>query len=150
MLSRFAVKTIPILLLLSLTACSGPFLLLPGGALEGELAPTPAEWSFTDETSTVQIETNPSDPYSVNIWAVGMGPSLYLHAGGNRTTWVEHLESDPNIRVRIEDKIYELASSRVAEEAEFAAFADAYEAKYGTRPRNENVSEVYLLRLRAR
>ncbi len=150
MLSRFIIKTIPLMVILLVAACSGPFVTIPGGALDGELAAIPSDWAFTDEISTVQIETNPSDPYSVNIWALGMGPSLYLHAGANRATWVEHLDANPNIRVRIEGRLYELASSRVTEEAEFATFADAYEVKYGSRPRNENVSEVYLLRLSAR
>ena len=150
MLSRFISKTIPLMVILLVAACSGPFVLIPGGAVDGELAPTPSDWAFTDAISTVQIETNPSDPYSVNTWALGMGPSLYLQAGANRATWVDHLDANPNIRVRIEGRLYELASSRVTEEAEFATFADAYEVKYGRRPRNEEVSEVYLLRLSAR
>ena len=85
-----------------------------------------------------------------NIWAVGVDADLYLHAGANRTTWVEHLDTDPRIRARIDDKIYELASTRVTDAEEFASFADAYELKYGVRPRNENVAEIYLLRLAAR
>jgi len=138
-------------LLLVLTAgCGGPFLLLPGGELDGAVTPTPTDWAFTDEVSTIQIETNPADPYSVNIWAVGVGASMYLHAGGNRTTWVEHLEADPNLRIRVEDKLYELAAVRVESEEEFARFADAYETKYGVRPRNENIAEIYVLRLGAR
>jgi len=138
-------------LLLILTAgCGGPFLLLPGGELDGAVTPTPSDWAFTDEVSTIQIETNPADPYSVNIWAVGVGSSVYLHAGGNRTTWVEHLEADPNLRIRVEDKLFELAATRVESEGEFAQFADAYEQKYGVRPRNENIAEIYVLRLGAR
>ena len=86
----------------------------------------------------------------MNIWAVGVDADLYLHAGANRTTWVEHLDTDPRIRARIDDKIYELASTRVTDAEEFASFADAYELKYGVRPRNENVAEIYLLRLAAR
>jgi hypothetical protein len=43
-----------------------------------------------------------------------------------------------------------MATIRVEDAAEFASFADAYEKKYGMRPRNENVSEVYLYRLGAR
>ena len=132
------------------TACSGPFLLLPGGELEGEVAPVPTDWSFTDDVSTIQIETNPSDPYSVNIWATAMDGALYLHAGANRATWVEYLEADPRLRIKVEAQLYELAARRVTEEAEFGRFADAYERKYGVRPRNESVSEVYLLRLEAR
>lgn len=131
-------------------ACSGPFLLLPGGELEGPVAETPGDWAFTDEVSTVQVETRPSDPYSINIWAVGVGDQLYLHAGANRTAWVENLEQDPNVRVAIEGTLYELAASRVEDAAEFARFADAYEAKYGMRPRNENIDEIYVYRMGAR
>ena len=136
--------------LLLLVGCGQPFLLLPGGTLEGDMAPAPNDWSLTDEVSIVQLETRPEDPYSVNIWAVRMDAGLYLHAGANRATWVEHMEADPNVRLRIEDKIYELRASRVEAESEFGQFADAYEAKYDTRPRNENVAEVYLFRLEAR
>ena len=132
------------------SGCGGPFVLFPGGALEGEVAPVPSDWSFTDEISTIQIETNPADPYSVNIWVLALDGSLYLHAGANRAAWVEHLEADPRLRIRVEGKLYELAASRVTDAAEFARFADKYENKYGTRPRNENVAEVYLLRLDAR
>jgi len=145
-------RSLLVVLAIALTsaACGGPFLLLPGGELDGEVAAVPADWTFTDEISTIQIETNPADPYSVNIWAVGIDDALYLHAGANRAAWVEHLDSDPRIRARIEDKIYELASTRVTDAGEFTKFADAYEQKYGVRPRNENVAEVYLLRLAAR
>ena len=130
--------------------CSGPFVLLPGGELEGEPAPVPEDWGFSDAISTIQIETRPEEPYSVNIWVVAMGDALYLHAGRKRATWIEHLEADPRLRVRIEGRIYELAATRVVSAEEFARFADAYEAKYGIRPRNENVAEVYLMRLEAR
>ena len=75
---------------------------------------------------------------------------MYLHAGGNRTTWVEHLERDPHLRIRVEENLYELAAVRVESEEEFATFADAYEVKYGIRPRNENIDEIYVLRLGAR
>lgn len=147
----FAAAPIAVVLLcLGTLACSAPFLLLPGGELEGQTAAAPADWSFSDDVSTVQIETNPEDPYSVNIWAAGVGSSLYLHAGGNRTTWVEHLEADPNIRVRVDDKIYELAGTRVKSTEEYKTFADAYEVKYGLRPLNENIDEIYVIRLETR
>jgi hypothetical protein len=139
-----------VLLCLGTLACGGPFVLLPGGELAGQVEHVPAEWSVLDDISTVQIETNPEDPYSVNIWAAAVGSSLYLHAGGNRTTWVEHLEVNPNIRVRIDDKIYEMIGSRVSGEDEYATFSDAYEIKYGIRPRNENIDEIYVIRLEAR
>jgi len=47
----------------------------------------------------------------------------------------------------VNDSIYELAAARVADQAEFDRFSDAYERKYGRRPRNGNVTEAYLFRL---
>src|SRR5262249_22079620 len=135
---------------IALTACSRPFLLMPGGRLDGAPAAAPESWSFTDAVQTVQLETQPSDPYSVNIWATAVGDQIYIHAGANRSTWVEHIEADPRVRLRVNDAIYELTASRVETQEEFDRFADAYEKKYGRRPRNEKVAEVYLYRLGAR
>ena len=147
---RFRLLLVWIPIAVFAAACSGPFVLIPGGELEGELAPIPSDWSFTDEISTIQIEANPTDPYSVNIWVTAVGDALYLHAGANRAQWVEYLEADPHLRIRIEERIYELEASRVTDADEFARFAERYEIKYGNRPRNENVTEVYLLRLEER
>lgn len=128
----------------------GPTLLLPGGKLSGPERAIPADWSIAADVSTIQLETRPSDAYSVNIWAVGIGNRLYVHAGANRARWVEHLIADPLARVRISGDVYPLTAVRVEDAEEFADFADAYEKKYGTRPRNENVAEVYLYRMGAR
>lgn len=145
-LSRRLIAVSSLLLILG----CGPLLLLPGGKLDGEQTTAPSDWSFSDEVNTVQLETRPEDPYSVNIWAVGMGPLLYVHAGANRSSWVEHMEANSDVRVRIEDELYELRASRVEGPDEFKRFSDAYEQKYGSRPRNENVAEAYLFRLEAR
>jgi hypothetical protein len=146
MISRLATLFFAI----GLVGCSGPFFLLPGGALEGPVVATPADWAFSDEISTIQVETNPEDPYSINIWAVAMDEFLYLHAGANRTAWVENLEVDPLVRVSIDGSIFELAAGRVEEAEEFGRFATAYDVKYGLRPRNEDISEIYVFRLGAR
>ncbi|MCA9506437.1 MAG: hypothetical protein KC616_25345 [Myxococcales bacterium] len=150
--SRLRVGTglVAVLIAAALVVGCGPTLLLPGGELQGTPVEAPADWGFTQEVSTIQLETRPEDPYSVNIWAVGVGPALYVHAGGNRSRWVEHMEADPRVRVRVGDQLYPLEGARVASAEEFARFADAYEVKYGLRPRNENVAEVYLYRLVAR
>ncbi|MGR8919535.1 MAG: nitroreductase/quinone reductase family protein, partial [Gammaproteobacteria bacterium] len=87
------------------------------------------------------------DPYSVNIWVVGIGPSLFVHAGANRAEWVVHIEANPDVRLRVDETIYELTAARVTDAGEFARFSDAYERKYDRRPRNENVDEAYLFRL---
>ena len=128
----------------------GPTLLIPGGELKGPVEALPVDWTFSDEVSTIQLETRPSDPYSVNIWAVGIGDRLYVHAGANRSRWVENILADPQVRGRVAGKLYPMTAVRVEDPAEFATFADAYKKKYGRRPRNENVAEVYLYRLGAR
>ncbi len=135
---------------LFLVAGCGPFLLLPGGKLEGTTAPGPSDWAFTDHVKTVQLETLPEDPYSVNIWVVGIEFLLYVHAGANRSRWVENIEANPEVRIRVEGRLYELRASRVEGQDEFARFSNAYEKKYGLRPRNESVKEAYLFRLEAR
>lgn len=135
--------------LLCLLGC-GPVLLLPGGELSGPVEAAPSDWSFSDEISTIQLETRPADPYSINIWAVGLGDRLYVHAGANRSRWVENLSADPRARVRVAGKLHPMTAVRVEDATEFATFADAYKKKYGVRPRNENVAEVYLYRLEPR
>lgn len=131
----------------ALWACGDPLVLLPGGALKGTSVEAPADWAFTDSVETVQLETLPGDPYSVNIWVIALDDKLYVHAGANRATWVENMESDPKVRIRVGDSIYPLAASRVSDQGEFDSFSDAYERKYDRRPRNENVAEAYLYRL---
>jgi hypothetical protein len=149
MATRIAVFLV-LMLTAPITGCGGPFVLLPGGALEGSTVAVPESWAFTDAVKTVQLETRPEDPYSVNIWVIAIGKNLYVHAGTNRATWVANMEADPDVRLRVNDSIYELVASRVDSQEEFDRFSDAYELKYGRRPRNENVAEAYLFRLGAR
>jgi hypothetical protein len=137
-------------MLLMLLGCDGPFVLLPGGALRGDVAAVPPSWAFTDDIDTIQLETNPAEPYSVNIWVVALDEHLYVHAGANRAEWVGHMEQDAQVRLRAGGAIYELAAQRVEAQDEFDRFADAYQEKYGIRPRNEDVNEAYLFRLSAR
>ena len=125
----------------------GPFVIFPGGKLEGAEAALPSDWRFSDAINTVQLETRSSDPYSVNIWIIAMGADLYVHAGDNRAAWVDHLEDNGKARVRIGDDIYTLQATRVVEQSEFDRFSDAYEKKYERRPGNENAGEAYLYRL---
>lgn len=146
--SRGSIALLAAMLLFA--ACDGPFLTIPGGALEGSARPVPSDWVFTDEISTIEVETRPTDPYSINIWAVAMDDRLYLHAGANRTRWVRNLEAEPSVRVRIEGSVYDLTASRVRDPGEFADFSDAFERKYDQRPRNENVAEAYVFRLSRR
>lgn len=149
-MARLSLRRLAVLLTATVFGCAGPCVLLPGGALEGRVAAAPEGWAFTDAVKTVQLETRPDAPYSVNIWLIALGDHVYVHAGASRAAWVEHLEADPNARLRVGDAVYELVATRVEDQPEFDRFSDAYEQKYGRRPRNENVAEAYLFRLRAR
>ncbi|MFP6654126.1 MAG: hypothetical protein VCB25_00765 [Myxococcota bacterium] len=128
----------------------GPILVMPGGGLDRTTSTVPTDWRWTDDVSTIQLETRPDDPYSVNLWIIALGDSLLVHAGTNRAAWVEHIEANASVRVQVEEKIFELVATRVSEQSEFDAFSDAYEKKYSVRPRHEDVREAYLYRLRAR
>lgn len=130
-----------------LAGCSG-YIPFSSGALEGSAQPAPADWSGMANVKIVQLETQPDDPYSVNIWAVATGGELYVFAGDNHTTWIQHMEANPRVRLQVGEAIYALRASRVTDATEFEQFAKAWESKYGNRPRNENVAETYLMRLR--
>ena len=79
-----------------------------------------------------------------------MSGFLHVFAGDNRANWVEDIEQNANVRLRAGNEIYELEAQRVSDADVFERFAQAWEAKYGSRPRNENVTETYLYRLQAR
>jgi hypothetical protein len=115
-----------LLLILSTAGCSRPFVLLPGGALEGTPAAVPESWSFTDAVETVQLETRPADPYSVNVACAIVGDRLYVSGGDTKTRWVGNIEADPLVRARIDGDVYELRARRVVDDAELRAFAVAW------------------------
>ncbi|MEE9281028.1 MAG: adenylate/guanylate cyclase domain-containing protein [Myxococcota bacterium] len=57
----------------------------------------------------------PSAPYSVSLWGVGIDDRFYLASGrGGEASWVEHISEDPDVRLRVGDTIYELRAVRVA------------------------------------
>ena len=144
MIRRFLLTT----LLLLLAGCS--YIPISGGELEGNVVSVPEDWSQLASISVIQLETNPADPYSVKLWVVAMNAFLYVHAGDNHTQWIENIEQNPDVRVLIEESIYPLRAMQVHDTAEFKRFSDVYEKKYGMRPRNENIAEIYVFRLEHR
>ena len=129
-----------------LLAC-GPIVTMPGGELSGQVAPTPADWSFSDSIETVQLETRPEDPYSVNVWGVGVGTHFYVAAGDAGNRWVRYLEKDPRVRLKLGDAIYELAATRTDDPAELDAFLAALKRKYDFEPDPEQREKSALFRL---
>ena len=140
---------------LAVIACC--FLLLGGcayvplasGGLQGTTAAPPAEWGSQGEVKIVQLETRPADPYTVNLWMVAIDSNIYVYAGGKHARWGQHIDADPNVRLRIGDNVYALRAQRVNDDEEFQKFAAGWFAKYSSDRRDDNPRDTYLYRLSA-
>jgi hypothetical protein len=111
-------------------ACSAPVGPIAGGALEGEPANWPDEWSFTDSTENVLLQTRPDDPYSVTIWTVTSGENIYVAAVDQKSKWVKNIEQNPNVIISIEGKLYDARAIVVTGTEESKLVSQAYLEKY--------------------
>jgi len=101
--------------------CGGPFLVIPGGTLSGEVVTEPVEdWSFVSDRF-VDLETRPDRPYSVELNYVVKEGQLYIDPAEGRR-WLEHIRSDPRVRVRFSDKVYPLKAVLVGEPGQLEGF----------------------------
>ncbi|MEM7220270.1 MAG: nitroreductase/quinone reductase family protein [Pseudomonadota bacterium] len=132
-----------------MASCS--YLPFAGGKLEGELTNPPEDWNAVGETRIVQLETRPGDPYSVKVWVIGSGDLLYVYAGTSHSTWVQHIEADPRVRLAAGGRVYELEAVRETDTERFERFAQAWKDKYGSgRALGETPDSAYLFRLGVR
>jgi len=107
----------------ALTACGGPFFILPGGELEGEVANEQVtDWSFVTDPF-VDLETRPAKPYSVEINYIVKGGRLYIDPAEGRR-WLEFIRADPRVRVRFGGTIYPLEAVLVDSPGELAGFPE--------------------------
>ncbi len=124
-------RRMPYLLLAALlSACGDPIVTLPGGALDGVATPVPADWSNVANVETIQVEFRPADPYSHNIWAVGLDRDLYIATGADGTRWTPFIATDPRVRARVGTALYDLLAVNVDDATERARVAAAYGSKY--------------------
>lgn len=130
---------------LAAAGCSEPFVTIPGGELSGADRPPPAAWD--DVPDTIQLETRPVDPYSINMWGVGIGGDLYVATSGGGTAWTAFIEDDRNVRVRIDDDLYRLQATLVEEADERSRVTLAYSDKYEVDPHDGWVSQGMIFRL---
>ncbi|MBB84225.1 MAG: hypothetical protein CL931_10495 [Deltaproteobacteria bacterium] len=142
-------------LLLSSTALGcrgegGPAGLLPGGRLAGEDAGLPEDWGFAGDAGTIQLETNPEAPYSVNLAYTVIDGRLYINAGGTETRWAVHIAADPRVRLRREDQLYALRARRVTEAAEIETFAEAWTSQSFFRRDPRQYEEIWLYEMQPR
>lgn len=131
----------------------GPF---SGGRLSGEPGPAEvADWSFVAEEELLQLETRPEDPHSVNTWFVGLGPDLYVPTSmilgpkvPSERSWVAHVQQDPDVRLRIDGRLYERTAVRVQERGEYERARDALERKYELDPAERDPErQIWIFRM---
>ena len=115
---------------LFVAGCDKPFGFIPGRELDGDEVPPPQNWTEIDSIPTVQLEFRPDKPYSINIWAVGIGQDMYIATGEDGTRWTEYLQQTPMVRVRVSESIYPLNAVRILDPAEHQSVTEAFVAKY--------------------
>ena len=108
---------ISVISLVLLSGCDGPFWQFPGGALAGTEQPL-AGANIPAEGGVLQLETDPADPYSVNVGFRTINGSMYIDPAPERG-WYQRIKADPAVRLRLEDdaNVY-LATAAVVTDAE--------------------------------
>ena len=141
-------RTLALILSLTLLAACEPMGIMPGRALSGEVVAPPADWGPLDEADVVQLET--AGPYSVNIWGVVVENEYYVaSARGNDSRWARRIDRSSNVRLRVDGNVYELRAVVVEDEAELQGVAGAFDAKYDTEAESD-FPEVIVYRLEPR
>lgn len=111
---------------------AGPRGPLAGGWLWGEVVDPPAGgWSFTNGVREVQLQTHVGPlPYSVTIWNLSDGDAFYVPSGDCSRRWVRSVLADPDVRVRIQGKVYLLRARQVTDPETSARLAPVLLEKY--------------------
>jgi hypothetical protein len=145
-----SVRLLVLWIALASIGCNGPFVLLPGGKLDGELRAAPSDWAFAGDYGTIQLETRPGDPYSVNIAYTVLDGRLYINAGDTETQWVKNMTADPRVRLRMDGVLYELRAERVTDRADILVFGEAWTSQSVFRRDPAELDPVWVYRLAAR
>ena len=111
------------LLLLAL-AClgSGPCAMFPGGRIDGTPAAPPQSWDVFGSGTQCDLEVNPPAPKSVFIDCYTHEGQLYVHSHRWARTprlwgeaWVTAAEREPDVRLGVAGRIYELRAELVTD-----------------------------------
>lgn len=108
-------------LVLALGAACGP---IPGGSLSGSVSQAPSAWAtvLEDGKGFCEIESRPADPHSIQLECFVHAGALYAQSHrwalapwwpveSWAAIWLEH----PDVRVRIDEALYELRAVRVTD-----------------------------------
>jgi hypothetical protein len=114
-------------------ACVEPEDRRPGTRLAGEVSDFPGDWRFSDAHHEIAIEV--ATPYfiahSVTIWCAAANDSLYVGARNPEDKhWPGWVERDPDVRLRIGDRIFEARLAPVDDAKQIESIRAAYKSKY--------------------
>ena len=111
------------IVLVLLVGCDGPVWQFPGGAFSGA-EQSLAMASIPAEGGVLQLETDPTDPYSVNVGFRTIDGSMYIDPAAERG-WYQRIQKDPAVRIRLEGaaSVY-LATAVVVTDADLLAQYD--------------------------
>lgn len=142
-------RNYPIITLLTLLISIGGCAYIPfsGGKLTGTPTEALTDWREIARVSIIQLETNPEQPYSVNIWMIAEQARIYVFAGDNYAQWVHNIESNQSVRLQAEEKVYDLRAYRVTDPDEYLSFTHAWNEKYESDRTDSDAQENYLFRL---
>ena len=104
----------------------------PGQRIGGTEQPAPADFDFVNQSAHDLVQLKVSGdilPHVVNLWAVGMGDSIYLWTNSS-TGWGQRIDKRPDVWVRVGDDVYALSSTRITDPAERQLVFVAFMAKY--------------------
>lgn len=137
------------------SACGGPLGPIAGGALSGpEHNGDEPNWeTLLADIENIQLESNPADPYSVNVWATGYNGALYVPTSlilgpddPTERTWVNNVMQDPMVRLRIDGTVYPRTAIRVSDETLAAQVRGLLMAKY-QEDEDEHSSKAWIFRM---
>jgi hypothetical protein len=131
---------------------------VPGFFIGGNASAIPTNWGDTSKQFEVTFEVNNGLlPKVVTIWFVEINGLLHVVGGDKSSGWVRNLGTGGAVRLRLEDKTYEMSAELVTDQQEpiLQAYQNKYIADYpdivGSFPTLDEASEsVAVYRLIAR
>jgi hypothetical protein len=130
---RFAARCALLVAAIVVAACepNGP---TPGQWLRGNVVESlPQDWAFTDgyQEVFVEVATPYFIPHSVTIWCAQVDGKLFIAARDPESkNWPGWVDSNRDVRLKIADKLYDVAAADLSDEETLAAVRSAYAEKY--------------------
>jgi hypothetical protein len=125
------------------SGCFGPSDRLPGTQLTGAVTPFPADWTFTLAVQEIALEVSGflGLPHSITIWCATLDDALYIGARDPESKrWPAWADAKPDVRLKINDAIYEVHLAPLEDAATIARLQANYAAKYHLTPPEPGVT----------